>query len=161
MKRFFLVCLALALAACQKEAPDTRAADEQAIRDLETQWSKTGAAKDVEGFTSYYAEDASVFEPGAPIITGKPAIRTAITVLFGTPGFSSLTFQTVKVEAARSGDFAYSHGTYAITMNDPKGNPMNDKGKYVTVYKKQADGKWKAVADIINSDLPPPGAPSH
>jgi len=29
-----------------------------------------------------------------------------------------------------------------------------EKGKYVTVYKKQADGKWKAIADIDNADAP-------
>ena len=29
-----------------------------------------------------------------------------------------------------------------------------DHGKYVEVWNKQADGKWKAVADIFNSDLP-------
>ncbi|MCX6635202.1 MAG: DUF4440 domain-containing protein, partial [Acidobacteria bacterium] len=60
---------------------------------------------------------------------------------------------------ARSGDVAYSHGTYAMTMNDAKGKPVNDKGKFVTVYRKQPDGKWKVVADIINSDLPAPAPP--
>jgi ketosteroid isomerase-like protein len=31
---------------------------------------------------------------------------------------------------------------------------MTDKGKYLTVYTKQADGSWKAVADTMNSDSP-------
>jgi ketosteroid isomerase-like protein len=44
-------------------------------------------------------------------------------------------------------------------MNDPKGKPVNDKGKYVTVYGKQPDGKWKVVVDIFNSDLPAPAPP--
>ena len=44
-----------------------------------------------------------------------------------------------------------------MTMTDPKAKkPVTDKGKYVTVYKKQADGSWKAVADIMNSDMPLP-----
>ena len=29
-----------------------------------------------------------------------------------------------------------------------------DRGKYLEVWKKQADGKWKVVADMFNSDLP-------
>ncbi|MBA2471329.1 MAG: hypothetical protein H0V41_03460 [Pseudonocardiales bacterium] len=49
---------------------------------------------------------------------------------------------------ARSGDLAYSTGTYAFA------NPPIDKGKFVDVWKKQADGSWKAVIDIFNSDLP-------
>ena len=43
-----------------------------------------------------------------------------------------------------------------MTVSDPK-NPKSattDKGKYLTVFKKQPDGSWKAVADMINSDLP-------
>jgi ketosteroid isomerase-like protein len=31
---------------------------------------------------------------------------------------------------------------------------VTDQGKLVEVWKKQADGKWKTVADIFNSDLP-------
>jgi ketosteroid isomerase-like protein len=45
-----------------------------------------------------------------------------------------------------------------MTMSGPKGTkPITDKGKYLTVFKKQADGSWKAVADMINSDTPAPG----
>ena len=50
---------------------------------------------------------------------------------------------------------AYVLGTYQLTMKDPQGNPVNDHGKFVEVWRKQADGKWKAVADTFNSDLPP------
>jgi uncharacterized protein (TIGR02246 family) len=138
--------------------PDTRAADEQVIREIETEWAKVVAAKDVERFMSFYADDASVFEPGTPIVTGKDAIRKTADALFAIPGLS-VSFQTVKVEVSRSGDLAYSYGTNAMTMNDPKGKPLTDKGKYVTVYRKQPDGAWKAVADIRNSDLPAPAPP--
>jgi ketosteroid isomerase-like protein len=63
------------------------------------------------------------------------------------------------VEAPRSGDFAYDIGTYQLTMNDPQGKPNSDRGKYMVVWKKQADGKWKAVGDMFSSDLPLPPAP--
>ncbi|MEE8113118.1 MAG: hypothetical protein V3T23_02065, partial [Nitrososphaerales archaeon] len=62
--------------------------------------------------------------------------------------------QTTKVEVSRSGDLAYSHGTYEETVNDPEGNPVTNKEKWVTVYEKQPDGTWKVVADIWNSDGP-------
>ena len=45
-------------------------------------------------------------------------------------------------------------GMYQLTMKDSQGNPVNDRGKFVEVWKKQADGKWKVEADIFNSDLP-------
>jgi ketosteroid isomerase-like protein len=51
----------------------------------------------------------------------------------------------------------YTQGTYTLTITDPKTKkPVTDKGKYVTAYKKQADGTWKAVADMVSSDIPLP-----
>jgi uncharacterized protein (TIGR02246 family) len=153
-------CLALFLftPACSQQAPpDTRAADEAAIRDLDAQWSKSAAANDVEGTVSYYSDDASLLAPNAPISTGKAAIRAVWAALLG-PG-ASVSWQASKVEVARSSDLAYIVGTYTLTMKDPQGNPVNDRGKFVEVWKKPADGKWKVVADIFNSDLLLPAPP--
>jgi uncharacterized protein (TIGR02246 family) len=135
--------------------PDTRAADEKAILAMEAEWSKAGGAKDLDKFVSYYADDASAFPPGEPVAHGKDAIRKALSPMFSAPSFD-LAFKSTKVEVARSGELAYSSGTYTLTMNDPKGKPMNDRGKFVTVFRKQTDGSWKTVADIFNSDGPPP-----
>jgi len=148
-------CLALLLlAAGCNQAPDTRAADEAAIRDTDAQWAKTAGANDLEGTVAYYTDDASLLAPNAPIASGKQAIHAAWAGLLG-PG-TSISWQATKVEVARSSDLASIMGTYQLTMKDPQGNPMNDKGKFVEVWKKQADGKWKVVADIFNSDMPLP-----
>jgi ketosteroid isomerase-like protein len=45
-----------------------------------------------------------------------------------------------------------------MTENDAAGKPMTDKGKYLEVWKKQADGTWKCVVDMFNTDLPAPPA---
>jgi ketosteroid isomerase-like protein len=45
-------------------------------------------------------------------------------------------------------------------MNDASGKPVNDRGKYVEVWEKQSDGKWKCGSDIWNSDMAAP-APSE
>ena len=76
------------------------------------------------------------------------------------PGFA-LSWQLTKAEASRGGDLGYTVGTYVLTLHDPKGEPVTDRGKYVTVWKKQADGSWKVAADIFNSDLPAAGAPAQ
>ena len=157
-----IACYGLAIltlgCAQPQPAPDTRAADEAAIRKAEADWSKDTATKQASAMAAYYDEAGSVLPPNAPIATGKEAIGKVWEDMFALPGFS-LHFESSKVEVARSGDIGYSEGSYELQMNDPKGNPMTDTGKFVTVWKKQADGSWKALADIFNSDLPVPPPP--
>ncbi|MGD0777587.1 MAG: SgcJ/EcaC family oxidoreductase [Candidatus Solibacter sp.] len=138
----------------QSPPPDTRAADVQAVKDVETAWNKDMAAKDIDKIASYYAEDGCTLYPGAGIVCGRVAIKAAVAPYWADPN-SSLTFQSTKAVASKGGDMVYSQGTYTATKTNPKTKkPMTDKGKYLTVYTKQADGSWKAAADTLNSDSP-------
>ena len=130
---------------------------ERAIRSADVAWSKAAEAKDLERVLAVFADGASELAPNTPISTGKEAIRKAWASYFATPGFA-ISWQPTKVEAAAGGDLGYSMGTYTLTVHDASARPVTDRGKYVTVWKKQADGSWKVVADIFNSDLPVPAA---
>jgi ketosteroid isomerase-like protein len=142
-----LLSIAFVVAAA---AADTTSAIEQAIRDLDDQWSKAAGAKDVDKTISFYSDDALVMPPNAPSATTKEAIRKIWKDLLTD---ANISWKTKKVEVAQSGDLAFSSGTYEVTLNDPTGTPVNDRGKYLEVWKKQPDGSWKCVADIWNSDL--------
>jgi len=172
MKQLMLVLSILALGAfvcvgCNKEKPadqppptngakmDTREADLQSIRELERRGREAAEAKDLDRYVSYYADDAVLFWPGAPMVTGRAAIRQFMQVFLSMPA-SSLSFETSRVEVSRAGDLAYSYGTNKVTLVDPNGKRMKDWGKYLTVYRKQPDGTWKVVADMGNTDLPAP-----
>ena len=65
-----------------------------------------------------------------------------------------MSWKATRVEVAKSGDMAYLSGTYEVTMSDAGGKPVSDHGKYLEVWEKQADGKWKCGADGWSSDLP-------
>jgi ketosteroid isomerase-like protein len=132
-------------------AADTKI--EQALRDLDIQWAKAVEAKDLDKTVSYYSDDAMVLPPNAAIATTKEAIRNIWKDLLASPGLV-FTWKTTKVEVAKSGDMACLSGTYELTMNDASGKPVNDRGKYVEVWKKQTGGSWKVAVDIWNSDLP-------
>ncbi len=90
--------------------------------------------------------------------TGKEPIRAIWKGMLGAPGFSG-GWKPTKVEVARSGDLGYVSGTYEFSENDTTGKSMTDRGKFVEVWKKQADGTWKCVADIFNTNLPLAAAP--
>jgi uncharacterized protein (TIGR02246 family) len=135
-------------------APDTRPADVQAVKDTEAAWLKDTALKDPARFASYYAEDALVLSPNAPLVAGKDKIQAGLTALMADPNFA-LTFHSARVEASQKGDMVYTVGEYSRTVSDQKSKrPVTDRGNYLTVWKKQADGNWKVVTDMDNSELP-------
>jgi uncharacterized protein (TIGR02246 family) len=146
------------LAGCSNMAPsENREAAVQAIKDTEASWSKEVASKDSAKWAAFYTDDGALLMPNAPAISGKDNIQAALKPLLSDPNFA-LTFSSTKVDVARSGDIGYAEGTYTMTVTDPKTKqPVTDHGKYLTVFKKQEDRKWKAAEDMISSDMPAPG----
>ena len=154
MKRYILTLASLLALGCQQTAPDTRAEDEQAIRDAEdVQMLEAAKAKDVDRLLSFYADETLGFPPNAALVSGKEEMRAFWSELVEDPG---LNWQTTKVEASRSADLAYSFGTYGMTTSRAEGELLDDYGKWVVVWKKQPDGTWAHIIDIFNSDVPLP-----
>jgi ketosteroid isomerase-like protein len=87
------------------------------------------------------------------MVNGKAAIRAGWLKLIGSPGFN-IDWQIDKLEVGRAGDLAYTIYTYQLALEGPNGKPIADHGKDMAIWKKQADGSWKMIADTFNSDLP-------
>jgi uncharacterized protein (TIGR02246 family) len=130
---------------------DTRASDEAAIRAASAAWSQASAAKDVDKTVSFYGDGAVVMSPKAPAVHGSENIRKGWAEGFATPG-PGLSWRTTAVEVARSGDLAYENGTYDFVTTGKDGKTSDEKGKYLVIWKKQADGAWKVAVDMDNTD---------
>jgi uncharacterized protein (TIGR02246 family) len=159
MLKFTVVPLALLLAGCNTAPPAAPAVDlvaeQSKIRDIESSWVKEAAAKDLEKSVGHYADDAVLMTPGAPAAKGKDAIHAAWKGMLDDPNMK-LNFSSDRVEMSAGGDLATTRGSYTMTMTNPKTKkPVEDKGSYLTVYKKQADGGWKAIEDINTSEVAP------
>jgi uncharacterized protein (TIGR02246 family) len=100
----------------------------------------------------YYAPDAVVMPPNGEAVRGRDAI---IAWNENFPPYDDLQFTQVEVDG--SGDMAYVYGTYSMAMTVSEGEePANDRGKYIEIWRRQADGSWKVALDIFNSDMPLP-----
>src|SRR5437870_154811 len=107
-------------------------------------WSQT--AKDMNKFVSYFAPDGSFHPQGMPTATGSAAIMDTFMKISAIPGFS-IKWNPTKADVSAAGDVGYTVGTYEASMNG-----ATEKGKYVTLWKKQSDGAWKVAEDIFNAD---------
>ncbi|HEY6905143.1 MAG TPA: DUF4440 domain-containing protein, partial [Candidatus Acidoferrales bacterium] len=128
----------LCIAGCSRQPaapatpPDTRAADEAAIRAADADWGKAATAKDLDKVMSYYMDDAVLFAPKAPASVGKDSIRKGWQGLLSAPGLQ-MTITPSTVDVARSGDLAMERGSFSVVTMDKKGKPATDTGQFVIV----------------------------
>jgi len=135
-------------------APGSHEADIKALREVELAEEQAFSSKNPEKWLSFFEDDATLLYPNMPAIVGKDNIRGYAKVVFADPAVT-VQYQITGVDVAQSGDLGYTQGTVTSTTTDLRtGKPMNDRGKWITIRKKQADGTWKIVQDAWNSDLP-------
>ena len=135
---------------CSEQKVDTKAEGEKLMQ-ISKEWSKSASADSIEKTLSYWADDAIILSPGQPSLTGKKAIRGMIDGSFKIPGFK-ISWEPLSVSVSKNGDMAYMIEQNQITVNDSSGKPITEYNKAVTIWKKQADGTWKDVVDMWNSD---------
>jgi ketosteroid isomerase-like protein len=147
----------LALAGCAPTAPQVDIeAEKAAIGQMLADWLEATNKPVEEGadeYVSYATEDAVWLPPNAERIDGRAGIREWALQPTGAEDFS-VDWKTTSIEVAADGRLAYAIGTYELSQKDASRNPVSDKGKWVNVYKKQADGSWKCSVAMWSSDLP-------
>ena len=147
------VALAAALLACAPKASIFSDADANAIRQLATDFTTRTLAADWDAWTDLFTEDVAFLPPNGTIVSGKGAVRA-----FGEASPKLTTFTTEVIDVAGSGDVGYARGTYVLTATSAGAPPVEDRGKWLDIYRKQADGSWRLSYNVWNSDLPLPTA---
>ncbi len=142
------------LAGCATQPAIDVEAERNALMEADRAWAEAYATSEdpAEAFVAQLVDDAALLPPDAPLAQGKEAIRGVINMLEGLPGFN-VTWTAVAADVGSGGDLGYTRGTYRMTMDGPAG-PVTINGKYLTVWKKQADGTWKVTADMFNANAP-------
>ena len=91
---------------------------------------------------TFAAEDAvTIGPPGAPMTHGRDAIGASFAEF---PADAVLEWAPVWGEVAGSGDLGCTVGEATITARQ-------SYSKYLTIWKRQAGGAWKFVADGGNA----------
>jgi len=124
-------------------------AEEAAIHRTDADRLAAAGSYDLNRALPFWSDDATMLVPGVPRIEGREAVRKYVTESFAAPGFA-ITWKTEKVEVSQSGDLAYSTGTDRISVNGPDGKPLTEEGRGVTIWKKQTDGSWRCVLDVMS-----------
>ena len=113
---------------------------------------------DVDAWAAAFANDGVQMPPNAPANVGRDNIQAWSGECLGAfRAELSLAPDEVQIAGA---DWAFERGAFKITLT-PKagGEPIQDAGKYITVYERQPDDSWAMARDIWNSSNPLPAMP--
>ena len=152
---FFPLGFLILTGCAQSPPPDNREADAHALRDGEVAaFARDWGGKDADRIAAHYADNGNVIIPNAPMMTGKDAIGKGMKEALADPNWS-LALQPVQVEVSKGGDLGYTRGAYVLTATDPASKKaITEKGRFIAIFRKGADGTWKAVEDINNAEAP-------
>ena len=152
MRALLGIALGLGLMACGQQIPKQHDAIAE-VRAADAAVSQAVTSKNLDAIVAHYADDALLLPTAEPMIRGKDAIREEWEHILAIPNFSS---KTTMIDAKMSGDLAYTYGTYSARMMGEDGKPVEEPGKYVSIWRRGVDGKWRIVVDTYNTDEPPP-----
>lgn len=109
---------------------------------------------DAAGLAALYTEDAVLLPPNSEKIQGRKGVEEFWGGAMTQLGLKDAILTTV--ELFGTGDTLTEVGNYTLKIQPAGQEPVEDKGKYVVIWKQTAEG-WKLHRDIWNSNLPPPG----
>ena len=129
-------------------------ADKEAIKEWFDTYTSTDTAEDLDAWVDHFAEDIIAMPPNEATMKGKEALRQ-----WGQPFFDQFNQEelgTIK-EIEESGNWAFARVPYTLKLT-PKGGgeTLLANGKGIYIFKRQADGTWKASNAIWNSNDPLP-----
>lgn len=148
----FIVAMVIGISACKPAENNAAkvdvAAEEQAIRAKETGWMEAYNKHDGPGLADQYEDGASLAANGTVLMTDSAGRRAFLDGMAADPALKA-DFASDRIIVAASGELASSRGHYTMTYTDPvTKQPKTETGSYLTVYRKAADGSWRAVEDF-------------
>ena len=159
--RVYLGLLSLFLVSCGSgtQAPvepvvqDTTEADVAAITAMMQQLDTAFNSSDVGAIVAMSTDDSVQLRPNEPVQAGIEAIRAGLQEFYDQ---NTTQLTTVIEDIEVSGDLAFARTSYKQTTTiKESGETSEEVGKWLLVYKRQADG-WKIYTEAWSSDSPPP-----
>ena len=122
--------------------------DTAALMQADRDFAKATHDQGVDGWVSFFADDGAQMANGRDLVVGHDAIRA-----FMAPFFAKTRIDWAPERGEASGTVGYTMGrARIIRLEDGK---EIGRSKYLTVWTKQPDGRWKVKLDIGNEDPSP------
>ena len=120
---------------------------QQDLQALNAQWDAAFNAKKADQISAMYDDVAAVIPAGAAQVSGKASILAFWT---NTIAQGIIDHKLEMVEAGESGDMAFQRGLWSAAVVNDQGERQEFSGNVHLLYRRQADGCWKALTHTWN-----------
>tara|TARA_B100001146_G_scaffold134778_1_gene118289 strand:+ start:1288 stop:1764 length:477 start_codon:yes stop_codon:yes gene_type:complete len=149
----FIIVGTVMAGGCGSGATIETESDLVSLRLAANTYHQAASTKDRAAVVALYDENALMVPPNADLVAKLEGVQGYRFGFLETPGVE-LQFEILRAEISTSGDIGWTLSIGDITINNPEGPPGRDIIRDFHTWKKQADGSWKVVVDMWNSELP-------
>jgi ketosteroid isomerase-like protein len=120
--------------------------------DADLAFADSTAARGGEGWAAWFEAGGRMYRERG-YVDGRDAIRDLMVPAFADTT-RALRWAPDTAVVAASGDIGYTLGHWESVLKTPSGDSVLGRGNYVTIWRRQSDGTWKAAVDIGNQAAP-------
>src|SRR2546423_5353211 len=145
MSRIACLTVFLLTLGCRSTIDTTH--ETQVLLDTDRAWAQiSSTSRNTDSVVTFWSDDARVAPPNGPLLRGKAALREMVASSYAAPGFH-ITWTPENAVVAASGDLGYTTGTNEVSMQDSTGKVTKMVGRYITVWRRGSDGRWRCVEE--------------
>jgi ketosteroid isomerase-like protein len=131
------------------QAPVEAGSAKQDIEFINSEIVRAYNAKDISRIVSFYSDDLILLPPRQAMAKGRESARKNWEETLEAQTFD---FSQSIVEIEESGDFAFSVGVFDQKFPGDGGKTTHVVGKFIDIFRKEADGNWRIYREIWNAD---------
>jgi len=145
-RSFVIALITVSLTGCPTSQMNKEAAWKNEIIKTDKEFSTVSSRQGMKkAFIEYMDDDGILLRPAHPPMIGANAIEYLTEI---NDSSYTLTWEPAAAQVSASGDLGYSYGIYNLQLQN-----TTLQGTYLSIWKKQKDGKWKFVLDTGNEGI--------
>lgn len=131
-----------------------REAARAAMLDADRGLARAMASRDLEAYADLLAGDVVLATDTRPPAFGRLAARTQVAAFFAPDG-PSLSWEPATSEVSDRGELGYTRGPFVYRAKGEGGRPVEHRGDYLCIWRRDPDGRWRMVVQTSLSPNPP------
>jgi len=121
---------------------------------LENEFAEALASGQTERFAAFLSEDVVGLGADGSIAGGRDAVLAEWKSTLGDPS-TQLSWEPLRATVSGGGDMGFTYGEWRMTRESGDGSELLGTGRFVTIWRLEADGVWRVVLDAGNADETP------